>query len=96
MLYSLQNSAEDWQYRTEPAEGMLHAIKGRRSRWPRGKVVGGTSVLNAMIYLRGNPSDYNNWAAQGNEGWDYDSVVKTFRKVSRQQRILVKTIRYVL
>jgi choline dehydrogenase len=64
----------DWAYRTTPQE---HTA-GRVHDWPRGKVLGGTSCLNAMQYIRGDRSDFDGWAAEGNEGWDYASVLPHF------------------
>ena len=66
----------DWQYATEPAD----AVAGRSLAWPRGKLVGGSSSLNGMIYNRGNRLDYDGWAAAGNRGWGYDDVLPYFRR----------------
>ena len=66
----------DWGYHTEPQVGM----GGRRLYWPRGKVLGGSSSVNAMIYIRGVPSDYDMWAQLGNRGWAWDKVLPYFKK----------------
>jgi hypothetical protein len=53
---------------------------GRRDLWPRGKVLGGSSSINAMVYMRGQASDYDLWAALGNRGWSYEEVLPYFRR----------------
>ncbi|MGB0383403.1 MAG: GMC family oxidoreductase [Ardenticatenaceae bacterium] len=75
-FFKLKNSAENWDYVTEPQEYALN----QRHRWPRGKVLGGTSSLNGMIYIRGNRLDYDMWAYNGCFGWDYESVRPYFKK----------------
>ncbi|KAI9553252.1 hypothetical protein GHT06_021148 [Daphnia sinensis] len=76
----LQRSKVDWTYRTEPQTDACLAFKDNRCNWPRGKVIGGTSVLNYMMYVRGNKRDYDQWAELGNEGWSYDEVLPYFIK----------------
>ncbi|MDV7349513.1 choline dehydrogenase [Halorubrum distributum] len=66
----------DWEYYTEPQDGCA----GRELYWPRGKTLGGCSSTNAMIYIRGHPSDYDGWAELGNDGWGYDSMLEYFRR----------------
>jgi choline dehydrogenase len=66
----------DWGYHTEPQAG----LNGRRLFWPRGKVLGGSSSVNAMVYIRGVPSDYDMWAQLGNRGWSWDDVFPYFKK----------------
>ncbi|MGA8072144.1 MAG: GMC family oxidoreductase N-terminal domain-containing protein, partial [Candidatus Acidiferrales bacterium] len=78
----LFKSPLDWNYATEPQEH-LH---GRALYWPRGKVLGGSSSINAMIYIRGNPADYNAWETQGNPGWAFDEVLPYFLKSEDQAR----------
>ncbi|KAF3426366.1 hypothetical protein E2986_05993 [Frieseomelitta varia] len=66
--------------KAEPQEGICQSINGKRCRWSKGKVLGGSSVLNAMIHLFGNDRDYNTWSELGNEGWSYEEVLPYFRK----------------
>jgi choline dehydrogenase len=65
----------NWLYRTEPDPGLA----GQRDHWPRGKVLGGSSSINAMVYIRGHRSDYDDWAAAGNTGWGWDEVLSAYR-----------------
>lgn len=82
MLFLMNSRTYNWGYRTEP-----DARTGNRGFfWPRGRALGGSSSINAMIYTRGHPNDYDHWAALGNPGWDYQSVLPLFRKSERQQR----------
>jgi choline dehydrogenase-like flavoprotein len=71
-----------WGYATVPQSG-LH---GRRGYQPRGKVLGGSSSINAMIYTRGHPQDYDGWAAQGNPGWSFADVLPYFKRAEHNQR----------
>ena len=66
----------NWMYTTEPDP----ALNQRASFWPRGKVLGGSSSLNAMVYIRGQQSDYDDWAAAGNTGWAWKDVLPYFKK----------------
>ncbi|XP_031838213.1 glucose dehydrogenase [FAD, quinone] [Nomia melanderi] len=77
-----QLSEFDWKYQTSPPTVSAYclAMIGDRCNWPRGKVLGGSSVLNAMVYVRGNRRDYDNWAALGNTGWSYAEVLPYFLK----------------
>ena len=67
----------NWLYETEPDAGLA----GRRSFWPRGKVLGGSGSINAMVYMRGLPNDFDDWRAMGNIGWGYDDVLPFFKAV---------------
>lgn len=78
----LFHSDDDWDYQTIPQPG----LNNRRDYVPRGKVFGGTSSINAMVYQRGHPSDYDGWAARGNDGWAYADVLPFFRKMQHQER----------
>jgi len=74
--WELWNAPEDWAYNTEPQE---HSLKTALF-WPRGKVLGGSSALNGMIYIRGAKSDYDAWAYNGAPGWSYRDVLPYFKK----------------
>ena len=76
VLRVLNNAKINWNYNSEGEEGSA----GRSLTWPRGKVLGGTSSINGMLYVRGNPADYDNWAQMGCRGWSYDEVLPFFRK----------------
>lgn len=78
----LFHTGMDWDYETLPQPG----LNNRREYVPRGKVYGGTSSMNAMVFQRGHPADYDAWAAQGNEGWSYAEVLPYFRKMQHQER----------
>ena len=82
-LTKLLESEVDWSYYTEAQEH----LNGRSIFWPRGKVWGGSSSINAMVYMRGHPAVYDGWAALGNEGWSYADVLPYFKKSERQERI---------
>jgi choline dehydrogenase len=66
----------NWMYDTQPVPG----LGGRESYWPRGKVIGGSGSINAMVHVRGQPHDFEDWAALGNEGWGWDDVLPYFVK----------------
>lgn len=80
--FSLQNTDIDWAYHTEPQPH----LNGRIIFWPRGKVLGGSSSINAMIYIRGHRQCYDDWRAAGNEGWEYAKVLPYFKKSENQER----------
>lgn len=71
----------DWGYHTVPQRG----LDGRRITFTRGKVVGGSSSVNGMIYLRGNPQNYDDWATQGCDGWSYREILPFFKKLEDHQ-----------
>lgn len=79
---TMHNPKTDWCYMTEPDEG----IAGRRLQWPRGKVLGGSSSLNGLLYVRGQPQDYDRWAKLGNPGWSFKEVLPYFKKSEDQER----------
>jgi choline dehydrogenase len=71
------DKAVNWMYMTEPNPG----LNGRPSYWPRGKALGGSSAINAMIFIRGHATDFDGWAAMGNAGWGWKDVLPYFRKL---------------
>lgn len=75
-----RNSAISWNYPTKANGKSYLATLGGAARWPRGKVLGGSSAINGMMYLRGNRADYDRWRDCGNVGWDYASVLPYFRR----------------
>jgi choline dehydrogenase len=75
-LFELWDGEQDWGYRTVPQA----ACADRELQWPRGKVLGGSSALNGMIYIRGHRSDYDTWAYLGCPGWGYEDVLPLFRR----------------
>lgn len=79
---SLFKSPLDWAYETEPEP----EAGGRGFFWPRGKVLGGSSSINAMLYVRGNRRDYDRWVAWGNTGWGFDAVLPYFKRAEDQCR----------
>lgn len=82
MLYLMNSRRYNWRYLTEPDA----ANGGRRYFWPRGKGLGGSSSINAMIYARGHAWDFDHWAELGNAGWDYASCLPWFIRSQRQAR----------
>ena len=78
-LYAMGNPRLDWCYQTEPEPG----LNGRRLNYPRGKVLGGCSSINGMIYMRGQAADYDRWRQAGNPGWAWDDVLPYFRRSER-------------
>ncbi|HTO27118.1 MAG TPA: GMC family oxidoreductase [Devosia sp.] len=75
-LYCMGNPRTDWMMKTEPEPG----LNGRALPYPRGKVLGGCSSINGMIYMRGQAADYDGWRQQGNQGWGWDDVLPWFLK----------------
>ncbi len=75
-LFAIGNPRSDWLFRTEPVAG----LNGRDLAYPRGKVLGGCSAINAMIYMRGQAADYDNWRQQGLVGWGWEDVLPLFKK----------------
>ena len=74
---TMGNPATDWCYRTEADPG----LNGRAIAWPRGKVLGGSSSINGLLYVRGQPQDFDHWRQLGNVGWAWDDVMPLFRRM---------------
>ncbi|MBS0388789.1 MAG: GMC family oxidoreductase N-terminal domain-containing protein [Proteobacteria bacterium] len=74
---TFNDPAVNWMYEAEPDA----ALAGVRSYWPRGKVLGGSGSINAMVYVRGQPRDYDDWSAAGNAGWGWSDVLPHFRAI---------------
>jgi len=77
-----QTGQANWAFQTVPQPG----LNGRRGYQPRGKVLGGSSSVNAMIYLRGPREDYDGWAAEGNQGWGFDDLLPYFKRAEHNER----------
>jgi choline dehydrogenase len=75
-LRAIGNPKYDWSYPTEPDP----TLEGRRSVWPRGRVMGGSSSINGMLYVRGFPQDYDTWRQMGNVGWGWSDVLPLFKR----------------
>lgn len=87
MFLNFIGSDIDWRYNTEPEQKACLSSPEQRCYWPRGKVLGGTSVFNGMMYVRGNREDFDDWAAMGNPGWTFDEVLPYFLKSEDNQQI---------
>jgi len=79
---TIHNPSVDWCYKTEPDPG----LNGRSIEWPRGKVLGGSSSLNGLLYVRGQSQDYDRWAQMGNKGWAWDDVLPLFKRAENNER----------
>lgn len=77
LLYTIGNERYDWKYQTEPdptRDGLVEA-------WPRGRVPGGSSAINGMIYVRARAADFDRWAGMGNSGWRWNDMLPIFRRM---------------
>ncbi|MDH5676275.1 MAG: GMC family oxidoreductase N-terminal domain-containing protein [Myxococcales bacterium] len=82
MVGTLWRTKFDWAFKTAPQPG----LGGRSNFWPRGRVLGGSSSINYMIYMRGHRADYDGWRELGNEGWGYDEVLPYFKRSENNAR----------
>lgn len=83
VVHYLQALNVNWNYKTKPSNSSCLGMKNNQCSWPRGKVMGGSSVLNFMIYTRGNRRDYDRWAELGNVGWSWRDVEPYFQKMEK-------------
>ncbi|XP_068086573.1 glucose dehydrogenase [FAD, quinone] [Anabrus simplex] len=90
----LQLSQLDWKYKTEPQGTACLGMKNGRCNWPRGKVIGGSSVLNYMLYVRGNHKDYDLWEQLGNPGWGSEHALYYFKKSEDNRNPYLARTRY--
>ncbi|XP_076748534.1 glucose dehydrogenase [FAD, quinone] [Xylocopa sonorina] len=81
-LFLIINSPFDYAYKTEQQDGACEGLKNKQCLWAKGKLLGGSSVITAMLYIHGTDKDYNDWADLGNDGWSYEEVLPYFRKSS--------------
>ena len=79
---TIHNPSVDWCYKTEPDPG----LNGRSIEWPRGKVLGGSSSLNGLLYVRGQAQDYERWEQMGNAGWTWDEILPLFKRAENNER----------
>jgi len=79
VLKLLYNPLVNWNYATDPEPG----IAGRQMHWPRGRVLGGSSSINGMLWIRGNPTDYDGWSQMGCKGWSFEEVLPHFKSIER-------------
>lgn len=78
---TIQNTTNDWKYYAEPSKIASLSLNNRMAYWPRGKMIGGSSAMNAMLYVRGNQRDFDNyWQKAGGSSWKWSSVLKYFKK----------------
>ncbi|XP_023246417.1 glucose dehydrogenase [FAD, quinone]-like [Copidosoma floridanum] len=77
----LQHTPEDYGYKVEPNEYSCLGMRNKRCSWPTGKALGGSSVINGMLYVRGTKQDFDGWKDQGNDGWGYEDVLPYFLKI---------------
>lgn len=84
--FAMQSTLADWDYHVEESETSCRGFR-HGCHWPRGKMLGGSHGINAMVYFRGNPADYDNWADMGNPTWDWESVLKYFKKSESNQNV---------
>ncbi|XP_044594445.1 glucose dehydrogenase [FAD, quinone]-like [Cotesia glomerata] len=91
LFLGLQKTKEDYDYLVEPQSDFCLGMIDKRCKWGKGKVLGGSSTINAMLYIYGNNKDFDSWAAEGNQGWGYEDVLPYFKKsVNYPHEVILK------
>ncbi|XP_074107898.1 glucose dehydrogenase [FAD, quinone]-like [Cotesia typhae] len=91
VFLGLQKTEEDYDYLVEPQSDFCLGMIDKRCKWAKGKVLGGSSTINAMLYIYGNNNDFDSWAAEGNQGWGYEDVLPYFKKsVNYPHEVILK------
>ena len=85
---TMGNPNTDWCYMTEQDPG----INGRAIKWPRGKVLGGSSSINGLLYVRGQAEDFQHWSQLGNKGWGWEDVLPFFKKAENWEGADMQTV----
>ncbi|XP_057339330.1 glucose dehydrogenase [FAD, quinone]-like [Microplitis mediator] len=85
-FFELWGTAEDYFYPKEPQDNFCLGMVNKRCPWSGGKALGGSSVINGLVYIYGNKGDFDSWAAEGNEGWGYEDVLPYFKKSNNYPR----------
>lgn len=91
-FFHIERTHQVWNYQTEPSESSCMGLRNGSCHWPRGKLLGGCSSINAMIYIRGNKDNYDSWENEGNENWNYNNVIKIFKK---NEKLLAESLKHL-
>jgi choline dehydrogenase-like flavoprotein len=87
-LFNTVGSSTDWGYKAEPEDGICQGMVDKQCHFSSGKVLGGSSTINAMLYVRGHKRDYDNGTSSGNVGWSYEDVLPYFKKSEDMQVVI--------
>ena len=93
-FFDLQKTSADWGYCTVPQNKSLLGLRNQQSFWARGKVLGGSSILNSLLYARGSRHDYDEWKSLGCDGWGYKDVLPYFLKSEDMKIESLKSSKY--
>ncbi|XP_054730329.1 glucose dehydrogenase [FAD, quinone]-like [Anastrepha obliqua] len=88
LFFAIQHSNFTWNYQTEQSDKACWASKDKRCYWPRGKIIGGSGNINALLHIPGNPKDYNSWLQQGNTDWGWNDVLPIFEQITGSNGLL--------